>query len=210
MDALEEHGAVLRLRHEGESEADGCGNQHDGQDVAGEERLQHVVRDDGEEVVVVGEGAELLHRDIRGTGADEVSRQIARRDPEVEDEADGSGGNRRQQRVSDGVREDAARVLLGAERRERRDDGKRDGRHGDELEQACEDRGHEVEELVERRYLQPTEDGADDQSGEPEDHLLGLPALALAQGLVLCEVDRIFIGICHDIPSFFDAIVDDG
>ena len=108
------------------------------------------------------------------------------------------------------MREDAARVLLGAERRERRDDGKRDGRHGDELEQAREDRGHEVEELVERRNLQPAEDGADDQSGEPEDHLLGLPALALAQGLVFREVDGIFIGICHNIPSFVDSIVDDG
>ena len=47
------------------------------------------------------------------------------------------------------MREDAARVLLGTERRERRDDGESDGRHGDELEQAREDRGDEVEELVE-------------------------------------------------------------
>ena len=155
-------------------------------------------------MVVVGEGAEFLHRDIRGAGADEVSRQVARRNPEIEDEADRSRGNRRQQRVGDGVREDAARVLLGAERRERRDDGEGDGRHSDELEQAREDRGDEVEELVECRNLHPAEDGTDDQRGEPQDHLLRLAALALAQCLVLGEVDGVFIGIGHSIPSFLE------
>ena len=102
------------------------------------------------------------------------------------------------------MREDAARVLLGTERRERRDDGESDGRHGDELEQAREDRGDEVEELVEGGDLHPAENGADDQRGEPQDHLLRLAALALAQGLVFSEVDGVFIGIGHSIPSFLE------
>ena len=67
-------------------------------------------------MVVIGDFFQFL-RDIGNAGIDEVYRQIARSDPEVECQADGGGTDGRQERVRDGVGEDAARFFLGSQSR---------------------------------------------------------------------------------------------
>lgn len=115
-EAFQEDSAVFCLRHECQSQTDGSRDEHDRKDIARQERLEHVVRDDRQEVVVIGDFFQFL-RDVGNAGIDEVYRQVARCDPEIEDQADGSGTDRRQKRVGDGVSEDTARFFLGSQSR---------------------------------------------------------------------------------------------
>ena len=115
-EAFQEDSAVFCLRHECQSQTDGSRDEHDRKDIARQERLEHVVRDDRQEVVVIGDFFQFL-RDAGNAGIDEVYRQVARCDPEIEDQADGSGTDRRQKRVGDGVGEDTARFFLGSQSR---------------------------------------------------------------------------------------------
>ena len=99
------------------------------------------------------------------------------------------------------MREDASRALVGAKRRERRDDGECDGRHGDELEQPRENRRDEIEEVVERPDAERTEHGADDECADPEDELTFLMGLMAGEGVACRRLHRIFF-FCHK-DSFF-------
>ena len=67
-------------------------------------------------MVVIGDFFQFL-RDIGNAGIDEVYRQVARGNPEVEYQADGGGTDGRQERVRDGMGEDAARFFFGSQRR---------------------------------------------------------------------------------------------
>lgn len=102
---------------------------------------------------------------------DELRGEVARPDEVIEQQADGCRDDGREQRVGDGVTEDAARVFLTAEHGQRRDDGKKNGRDGDKLEEARVDRRHKVHQLVEPRKTKGPEDGAHDEGAYPQDHL---------------------------------------
>ena len=203
MESLQQHGAILRLGHEGERESDSRRDEHDREHIARKERLQQVVRDDRKNVVVIGKRPELL-RHIGHPRADDLGRQVARCDPYIESESDGRRRNRRQERIRHGMGEDAPRLLLRTERSKRRDDGERDGRHGDELEQAREHRRDEVEQLVQRPDVQPAEAGADDEREKPQDELLALPILVALRDRRLRRLldGRIVLFFRHDTPSF--------
>lgn len=102
---------------------------------------------------------------------DELRGEVARPDEVIEQQADGCRDDGREQRVGDGVTEDAARVFLTAEHRQRRDDGKKNGRDGDKLEEPRVDRRHKVHQLVEPRKAKGPEDGARDKGAHPQEHL---------------------------------------
>ena len=154
-------------------------------------------------MVVVGKRAELL-RHIRHACADDLGRQIARRDPQIESESDRCRRDRRQERIGDGMGEDAPRIFLRTERGKRRDDGERDRRHGDELEQAREHRRDEVEELIQGPDIQPTQAGADDEREKPQDELFPLPVLATLRNRRLRRFldGRMILVFRHATPSF--------
>ena len=70
---------------------------------------------------------------------------------------------------------------------------------GDELEEPCEDRGNEIENLVQGRDIQPAQDGAEEECRNPEQELS-----SLAQGAVAADdasgggVDTVFFLCSHD------------
>ena len=99
---------------------------------------------------------------------------------------------------------DASRILLRAKRCKRRDDGKRDGRHSDELKEAREHRRNEIKQFVQRPDVQPAKPSADNEREKPQDKLLALSVLA-----ALCDrrlrrlLDgRMILFLRHDTPSF--------
>ena len=203
MERLQQHGTIFRLGHEGERQPDRGRNQHDGEHIAREERLQQVVRNDRKDVVIVGKRPKLL-RHIGCPRSDDLSGQVARRDPHIECKSDSRRRNGRQQCISDSMGKDASRILLRAKRRKRRDDSERDGRHGDELKEAREHRRNEIKQFVQRPDVQPTKAGADNEGEKPQDELPALPALA-----ALCDrrlrrlLDgRMILFFRHDTPSF--------
>ena len=77
--------------------------------------MQDIVRDDGQDMVIVGEVADLVRRDGRRTGTDDISREIARGNPEIKDESDGRSGYRGEQCIDDSMSEYALRLLLRTE-----------------------------------------------------------------------------------------------
>ena len=81
---------------------------------------------------------------------DHRERKVVGLDDVVQDESHHCCSKGGEQRVSDGVAEDASRVLLQAKVDHRVDDGQADGRHGQQLEQTNVDRGYEVDDLVEQ------------------------------------------------------------
>ena len=87
---------VLRLRHEGQCEAHGRRHQHHGQHVARRERLHEVIRDDREEMIVIRQRAKLLYRHIAHARTHDIRGQVARRDPQEEEEPDTRRRKRRQ------------------------------------------------------------------------------------------------------------------
>ena len=113
--AFQQHGAVFRLRHEGESEARRRRDEDDREHVAGQERLQHIVWHDGQKMIIIGKGAELFEGHVRRAASDDLGGQVPRRYPEVQRESDKSRRERRQQRIGDGMGENAFRVLVRAE-----------------------------------------------------------------------------------------------
>ena len=99
---------------------------------------------------------------------------------------------------------DASRILLRAKRRKRRDDSERDGRHGDELEEAREHRRNEIKQFVQRTDVQPAKAGADNEREKPQDEL---PALSVLAALCNRRLRRLLDGrmilfFRHDTPSF--------
>lgn len=108
---------------------------------------------------------------LGGTGTDDVGRQVARRDPQVQGQADGGGADCGQQGVDQGVAEDLAGLLLRAQGGQGRDDGQGDGRHGHELEEPREDGGDEVEQGVQERDVHPAQDAAQDEGRNPQGEL---------------------------------------
>lgn len=100
--------------------------------------------------------------------------------------------------------EDAPRILLRTECCKRRDDGKCDGRHGNELEKTREHRRDEVKQLVQRSDVQPAKAGADNEGKKPQDELPALPALATLRNRRLCRLlnGGMILFFRHDTPSF--------
>lgn len=188
--------AIFRARHEGEREPHGGRNQHDGEDVSCQKRTKHIVRHDGEEVIVIGHRFQI-RRDFFLSGEDKLGREIPRRDVEIKRQADAGGGERRQKGVRDGVREDFPRFLLPAERGQRGDDGERNRGHGDELEEARVNRRDEVEEAIHLFEPHPAERGADDERQNPEDKLLAVSffLFLLIDGFADFFVHTVFIRI---------------
>lgn len=203
-DDLQELRPVFRAGHEGQRKADGGGNDHDREDIAGNERLERVIRDDGQDVVVVGERFEIAQWHRRLAGSEKIHGQIIRCDHQIEAQADGSGADGGEQGVDDGMAEDAARVPVAPQLGQRGDHSQRDGRNGDELEQAGENGGHEVEQLIQRLNPHPAQNAAENECPEPERELPALIfRLILANGLLrgLPHIGR-FVGIVHMYPPF--------
>lgn len=166
--------AVFRVGHESQREAGCRGDQHDGKDVACREGQKNVIGDDGKNVVIIRKGFEIIHRHGGLAGSEQLHREIARRDIEIEAEADRRGADGGEKRVEDGVHEDAARFFIAAQFRQCRDDGQEDRGDGDELEETGEDRRYEIEKFVQRLNAHPAEDAAEDQRAEPERELTAL------------------------------------
>ena len=193
---LQERRAVFRLRHEGEAEARRRRDEDDGQHVAGQERLEHVVRHHGQEMVIVGKGAEFFQRHVRRAAPDDFGGQVPRRDPEVQGEAHEGRREGGQERIGDGVGENAFRVLVRAQLRQRGDDRQRDGRHGDELEEPREDGGDEGEQLVDLGDAHAAQEAAHDQRRDPKHEL---PALSL-RAVRLHYGARRLVYVCIWVP----------
>ena len=180
-DALQEDFAILRLRHEGKPEAEGGGDQHDSKYIAGQEWLQNVIRNDIQDVVIVGDRSQLL-RHARSPCTRQIRRQISRRHPEIHRKPDARCKDGGEKRVDDCVCKNAAGFLLAAESSQCRDDSERDRRYRDELEQTGEYRRDKIKELIQRLDPKPAQGSPHDQCQNPENKL---PSLLL--GLVLFQ-----------------------
>ena len=105
-------------------------------------------------MVIVAHLANVLG-DIRHAGTDGLCRQVARLDPEIKEQANPGGTDSREQGIGDGVLEDPFRFFLGSHHGKGRNDRQSDGWYSNELEEAGEDGGDEVEELVEEGNVHP-------------------------------------------------------
>ena len=92
--------------------------------------------------------------------------------------------------------ENAFRVLVRAELRQRGNHRESDGRHGDELEETCENGGDERKQLIELRDAEAAENAADGQRRNPKHQLLALPLRAIC----LQDGARRFVYICIWVP----------
>ena len=201
MDSLEEHLTVLRLGGKGKSKPRRCRNEHDREDVARDKRSEHIVRHDGEEVIVVGQPLQLA-RYLRCARADDISGQIRGSEPEEKCQSNRRRTDRRQQRVGDGVGKDAPRVALRPKCSERRDDSKSNRRHGDELEEARKDGCDKAEQVVQCGHVRPAKNAADDECCDPQCELTLLPAELRSRERGLCLLLHLIMRlllmlICH-------------
>lgn len=106
-------------------------------------------------MIIVAHLANVLG-DIRHAGADGFRRQVARLDPEIQEQADPGGTDGREQGIGDGVLEDLLCFLLGSHHGKGRNDRQGNGRYSNELKEAGEDGSDEVEELVKKgTFIQP-------------------------------------------------------
>ena len=96
-------------------------------------------------MVVITRVLDQVLRDLGGAGADDIGRQVARRDPQEQGQADDGGADGGQQGVDQGMAENLPRLLFRPQGGEGRDDGQGDGRHGHELEKPRKDAGDEIE-----------------------------------------------------------------
>ena len=202
MNPLQQHLAILRLRRKGKSKSDRRRDQHDGEHIAGNKRRQHIIRNNREEVIVVGQPLQFT-RNIRCARPDDLCRQIRGCEPDKEREPHRRRTDRREQRIGDGMGEDPTRVALRPERRECRDHSECDGRHGNELEQPREYRRNKVKQFIQYRHIRPAKHSADDERTDPEHNLPLLIVqlcgrerrLCLLLHLVVCRHGILLI--CH-------------
>ena len=201
MDSLEKHLSVLRLGGEGKPKPRRRRNEHDREDVARDKRSEHIVRHDGEEVIVVGQPLQLA-RYIRCARTNDIGGQVRGSEPEEKCQSNRRRTDRRQQRVGDGVGKDAPRVALRPKRGKRRDDGEGNRRHGDELEEARKDGCDKAEQVVQCGHVRPAKNAADDECCDPQCELTLLPAELRSRECGLCLLlhlimRRMFMLICH-------------
>ena len=201
MDSLEEHLTVLRLGGEGKPKPRRRRNEHDREDVARDKRSEHIVRHDGEEVIVVGQPLQLA-RYLRCACADNIGGQVRGGEPEEKCQSNRRRTDRRQQRVGDGVGKDAPRVALRPKCSERRDDGESNRRHGDELEEARKDGCDKAEQVVQCGHVRPAKNAADDECCDPQRELTLLPAEPCGRERGLCLLLHLIMRlllmlICH-------------
>ena len=111
MNPLEEHLTVLRLGCEGKSKPRRCCDKHDREDVSRDKRGEHIVRNDGEEVIVIGQSLQLA-RHIRYARADNIGRQVCGCEPEEKCQPDRRRTDCRQQGIGDSMGKDASRISL--------------------------------------------------------------------------------------------------
>lgn len=147
-------------------------------------------------MIIIGQLAELFQRHVRRAASDDVGGQIPRRDPKIQRETDERRRERGQERIGHGVSENALRILVRAQLRQRRDDRERDGRHRDELEQPREHGCDKRKQLVQLRDAEAAEKSADNQRGNPKHKLLSLPA----RPMLLQDGARRFIDVCIGVP----------
>ena len=164
------------LFEESDGDAEGSGNQHDRQDVAGAERLDGIVGDGGEDVAVDGigrggEGVDAL-RVFRAHRSDGVGGNRAGIDRKKEPKADEGRDEGGEHRQGEGFREDLAHGVAFAQGSEGGQNGKRDGGDSDELERARVGGGDEVHEPVEGGDAEGAENAAGEKRDGPENDLL--------------------------------------
>ena len=166
-------GAVLLENGNGDAEA--RRNQHHRQHVALEERIDEVVRQRVQDVSIdrLGRTRDLRHcTSVLGDRGDRILGDRARVDQQEESETDERRDERRQHRVGERAAKDLPHRIAFAQRRHRREDGKRHRRHRDELEEPRVGRRDEIHEFIDACGAERTKNTADDQRGGPDDELL--------------------------------------
>lgn len=119
----------------------GSSNHHHCQHIAGQERLQQVIGDNTQNVVIIGKVPQFL-RYVGCTGADNISRKIARCNPEIHHEPDTGSTDGRQKGVGHSMSKDTSRFLLAAQLGQGGYYRQSNGRHCDELEKAGKNSGN--------------------------------------------------------------------
>ena len=156
-------------------------------------------------MVIVAHLANVLG-DIRHAGTDGLCRQVARLDPEIQEQADPSGTDSREQGIGDGVLEDFLRFLLGSHHGKGRNDRQGNGRYSNELKEAGEDGSDEVEELVEEGNVHPAENGTNDEGSYPKCELTPLgKGIVAGHDIFGCVFDMGLVFLGHNgLPFFFE------
>ena len=94
-------------------------------------------------------------------------RQVFRSHYDIEQQSYSCSHNSREEGIKKCFPENAPCILLTSERSERGDDGQRDGRYGQQLEQPCINRGHEIHQTVEPTQTQQPQNGTYNEGNYP-------------------------------------------
>ena len=167
LDSLDYHALTLRIGHPGEGQADGDGDQEDGQDIPRQEGLDDIVRDDRDDVVIEGRSP---GRHFRGR-REEFLREVLGGDQKVQAHAHERGHEGGQEGVRDGMGKDLPGAPLLAEGDEGGRDGEGHGGDGEELEEPRVHRREELAHGVHGLHVQEAEDRAQDERAEPPEEL---------------------------------------
>ena len=124
-------------------------------------------------MIIVSHSAQLVRHRCRA-GAYDISGKISRCHPEIERQANARRKDGSEKRVDYGMGKDAAGLLLASQGRQGGDHRQRDGRHRDELEEAGEYGGNEIEKLIQRLDAEPSQSRADNERQDPENKLVPL------------------------------------
>ena len=173
LDAFQECFSILRPRHEGQAQAEGGGDEHHGKYIARQEWLQHIIRHYVQNMIIVSHSAQLVRHRCRA-GAYDISGKISRCHPKIERQTDARRKDGGEKRVDYGVGKDAAGLLLASQGRQGSNHRQRDGGHSNELEEAGEYGGNEIEKLIQRFDAEPSQTRADNERQNPENKLVPL------------------------------------
>ena len=97
---------IFILRNKCQCQADGCADEQDAEHIPLGERIYHVVGDDAEDVVIVGEFTQVLGY-IGLSCRHHFCRQVLWTDEEIEHKTNRCCRDGGQERVGDGVEENA-------------------------------------------------------------------------------------------------------